>query len=94
MKLHLSFLLIDQHKMMPEATYWSDDDNSQLSVIAGAGAVEMDDDGGCWYRCWAPDHGLSHEEELEHLPDNDDTTLTFIISHLRKLAKEVDERYE
>lgn len=93
MKLHLEFVLIAFGDLMPEAEYWNDDENSQLSVIAGAGAVEIDDDGGCWYRMWDRTHGLSHEEELEHLPE-DKTGLQDIINHLRRLVEQIDKRYD
>lgn len=93
MQLHRQFLLIQQNDMMPEAEYWSDESSSLLSVPAGYGAVEMDNDGGCWYRYWDRTHGLSHEEELEPLKDSEATSLSYIIRHLRTLAEQINSRY-
>jgi len=92
MQLHLSFLLIQQMGMYPEAELWTDDDISMLSVPAGAGAVELDSYGGCWYRTWDRTHGVSHEEELEHLSEN--RSLQEIVTFLRHQVDEIDKRYD
>jgi hypothetical protein len=67
------------------------DNYSYVDIVCGAGSIQIEDNGQCWYRTWDRTHGLSHEEELDKIPD--DADYADIITHVAGLVDKIEQRF-